>query len=325
MEGSIRIGGACGFWGEWSRATTQLLATPELDVLVYDYLAEITMSLLARARQKDASLGYATDFVTEVMASNAAQIAKRGVRIISNAGGLNPEACAVALRDVLEQSGVALRVAVVQGDDLLHRASHFHDAKDMFSGAPFPGSETIASINAYLGAFPIAAALDAGAEIVITGRCADSALALGACIHRFGWQAGDLDLLAAGALAGHLIECGPQATGGNFTDWRASGDTARIGYPVAEIAVDGAIEMTKPPETTGTVTPASVAEQMLYEIGDPRAYLLPDVTCDFSQVQLRQEGPDRVHLSGATGRAPPAAKSLRDLCGRISRRTPVFS
>lgn len=300
----LRIGGASGFWGEAGHATAQLLQVDGLDVLVYDYLAEITMSIMARARLKDASRGYAVDFVTDVMAQNLAQIAEKGVKVLSNAGGVNPVACAEALRERVAAAGLSLKIAVVEGDDILDRIEDFAGAREMFSGADFPPRDRIASANAYLGAFPVAAALAAGADIVITGRCVDSALTLGAAIHRFGWQADAFDKLAAGSLAGHLLECGPQATGGNFTDWRASGDLARIGYPVAEITGDGTVTITKPQGTGGVVSVASVGEQMLYEIGDPCAYVLPDVVCDFSAVTLTRTAPDRVRATGARGRAP---------------------
>ena len=301
---TLRIGGASGFWGETPLATGQLLAVPGLDVLVYDYLAEVTMSILARARLKDAGQGYAADFVTEAMAPNLARIAETGVKVLSNAGGVNPMACAEALRARIAKAGLTLTVAVVEGDDLMPRAADFAGTREMFSGAPMPPVDKIASINAYTGAAPIAAALRAGADIVITGRCADSALTLAACMARFGWDGQDYDRLAAGSLAGHLIECGPQATGGNFTDWQQAGDIARIGYPVVEVAADGSFALTKPEGTTGTVTPASVGEQMLYEIGDPRAYLLPDVSCDFTGVEIAPDGPERVRITGARGRAP---------------------
>ncbi len=303
-DNPLIIGGAAGFWGEAVHATPQLLATSGLDVLVYDYLAEITMSIMARARMKDPVLGYAVDFVTEVMARNLPEIARKGVRVLSNAGGVNPQACAAALRQAIDEAGLDLKVAIVTGDDLLQRRSDFTGATEMFDGSAFPDPEKVASINAYLGAFPIAAALDAGADIVVTGRCADSALALAACIHRFGWTASDHDLLAAGSLAGHLLECGPQSTGGNFTDWEAAGNLAEIGYPVAEVDSDGAFVVTKPPETNGIVSSATVGEQMLYEIGDPQAYILPDVICDFSAVTMLQEAADRVRVRGARGRAP---------------------
>ncbi|MEM1313409.1 MAG: acyclic terpene utilization AtuA family protein [Pseudomonadota bacterium] len=300
----IRIGGACGFWGEANHAVAQLLTVEGLDFLAHDYLAEITLSIMARARAKDPSAGWAPDFVSAAMAPNLARIAEKGVRVVSNAGGLNPAACAAALRKVIAEQGLSLKVAAVEGDDLTARADAFAAQTDLGSGAPFPDPAAVASINAYLGAFPIAAALDAGADIVVTGRCADSALVLGPCLHAHGWSASDLDLLAAGSLAGHLIECGPQSTGGNFTDWEQAGDVAQIGYPVAEIAADGTTEIFKPDHTTGLVSPATVGEQLVYEIGDPRAYLLPDVAADFSNVRLTRIAPDRVRVEGAQGRAP---------------------
>jgi len=305
---SIRIGGAGGFWGEALSAAPQLLRGGELDYLVFDYLAEITMSIMARARAKDPAQGYATDFVTGVMKPCLAEIASRGVKVISNAGGVNPRACADAVRALIDKAGLDLKVAVVEGDDLLARAQDLADAghTEMFSGAAFPPVDAVASINAYLGAFPIADALARGADIVITGRVVDSAVTLGACIHEFGWQRGQHDLLAAGTLAGHIIECGPQATGGNFTDWRdVAGDLENIGYPIAEISADGSFICTKPPETGGKVSVGTVCEQMVYEIGDPQAYVVPDVVCDFSAVEVTQEGPDRVKLTGAKGYPAP--------------------
>ncbi|MCP4319297.1 MAG: DUF1446 domain-containing protein [Hyphomicrobiales bacterium] len=301
---NLIIGGASGFWGEAPHATGQLLTYPGLNFLVYDYLAEVTMSILARARMKDAAFGYATDFVSDAMAGNLTAIAENDVKVLTNAGGVNPQACADALHAVVEKAGLDLKIAVVEGDDLIARAGEFSGQTEMFDDTAFPGANTIASINAYLGAFPVAAALDAGADIVITGRCADSALALAACIHHFGWSRTDHDLLAAGSLAGHLLECGPQATGGNFTDWEQSGNLAEIGYPVADMKADGTFTIAKPPHTSGLVSPASVGEQMLYEIGDPQAYILPDVICDFSDVSIRQTGADRVEVNGARGRPP---------------------
>lgn len=304
----VRIGGACGFWGESSLATPQLLNEGSLDYLVYDYLAEITMSIMARARAAKPELGYATHFVTDVLEPNLAEIARQGVKVISNAGGVNPRACAAAIRQLVEAEGLDLTVAVVLGDDLSGRASELAQSgvTEMFSGQPFPAPGTLASVNAYLGAFPIAQALDAGADIVLTGRVVDSAVTLGACIHEFGWTEADLDQLAGGSLAGHLLECGPQATGGNFTDWEQIADTYfDIGYPIAEIAADGTFVCTKPAGSGGRVDRYTVAEQMLYEIGDPQAYVLPDVTCDFSAVTLEQLAENRVRLSGAHGLPPP--------------------
>lgn len=306
MGRSIRIGGASGFWGESSHATGQLLGTESLDFIVYDYLAEITMAILARARAKDRALGFATDFVSAALAPNIVEIARQGVRIVSNAGGVNPKACGEAVRKLVADKGLDLKVAVVTGDDLTDRAGEFggRDTTEMFSGEAFPDVDKIASINAYLGAFPIAEALNQGADIVITGRCVDSAVTLGACIHSFGWTPDAYDRLATGALAGHVLECGPQATGGNFTDWRQVGDISKIGYPIAEVRDDGQFVVSKPENTTGLVSPASVGEQMLYEIGDPQSYVLPDVICDFSQVTLEQDGADRVLVSNAGGRPP---------------------
>ena len=305
----IRIGGATGYWGEADLALPQFLAEGDLDFIVFDYLAEITMSIMARAKAAEPEKGYATDFVTAIVAPHLQAIADSGVKLISNAGGVNPEACGRAIRQLIEDAGLPLKVAVITGDDLMPKVGEVlaSEPTEMFTGEPTPAREAIASANAYLGAFPVAEALNQGADIVVTGRCVDSAVTLGACIHRFGWQRDDLDLLAAGSLAGHLIECGPQATGGNYTDWHEVADTLHeVGYPIAEIAEDGAVVMTKPQGTGGCVTIGTVGEQLLYEIGDPAAYYLPDVICDFTQVALEQIGRDRVSVVGARGRGVPA-------------------
>jgi hypothetical protein len=270
-----------------------------------DYLAEITMSLLAKARAKNPEGGFPGDF-PEVIARLAPEIKKRGIRVVTNAGGVNPRACKAAIESRLKALGIELKIGVVLGDDLLERAAELRGRgiREMFNGGEFPAAPW--SINAYLGAFPIAAALDAGADIVLTGRCVDSALVLGPLIHEFGWKPHDYDKLAAGSLAGHIIECGTQATGGIVTDWEeVVDDWDRMGFPIAECRADGSFTITKPAGTGGAVTPAFVAEQILYEIGDPAAYLLPDVACDFRQVQLTQSGHDRVDISGATGAPPP--------------------
>ena len=308
----IKIGGASGFWGDAARATSQLLASDDLDFIVYDYLAEITMSIMARARAKDAGKGYALDFVTAAMAPNLKTIAEQNVKVISNAGGVNPLACAAALRELVANQGLSLKVACVVGDDLLDQAQALAEQghKEMFSGDAFPPPERLQSINAYLGAFPIVEALANGADIVVTGRSVDSAVTLAACIHSFGWQSDEWDKLAAGSLAGHILECGPQATGGNFTDWElAQGNIENIGYPIAEVDASGEFVCTKPEDTGGLVSVGTVAEQMLYEIGDPQAYLLPDVSCDFSQVEIEQVDEDRVKVRGAKGR--PATDSYK--------------
>src|SRR5574337_361902 len=303
---SIRVGGASGFWGESDMGAPQLLAAGDIDYLVFDYLAEITMSIMARARSADPTQGYATDFVTAVLAPHLKQIAASGVKLISNAGGVNPEACGAAVRALVKAKGLDLRVAVVTGDNLMGKLAAFADSNAMDTGSAMPDIARVASANAYLGAFPVAAALDRGADIVITGRCVDSAVTLGACIHAFGWTRDEFDKLAGGSLAGHLVECGPQATGGNFTDWRLVADGIDdIGYPIAEIRADGSFDLSKPAGTGGAVTVATVGEQLLYEIGDPRAYVLPDVVCDFSAVTLTQAGADRVTVARAQGRPAP--------------------
>ena len=303
---SIRIGGASGYWGESAMATPQLLDAG-VDYLVYDYLAEITMSIMARAHARDPAAGVAGDFISAVLKPHARAIAAPGVKVIANAGGVNPQSCGDAARALIEEQGLDLRVAVITGDNLMAELDRIaaEAPSEMFTGAAFPEKDRIASINAYLGAFPIARALAEGVDIVITGRCVDSAVTLGACIHELVWTVSDHDLLASGSLAGHLLECGPQATGGNYTDWEDAGDIANIGYPIGTVSSDGSFTVTKPEGTGGCVTVGTVSEQMLYEIGDPQAYILPDVVCDFSQVAIEQLGPDKVHVSPARGYPPP--------------------
>jgi hypothetical protein len=306
---TIRIGGASGFWGDSSVGAPQLVRERQLDFLVFDYLAELTMSILAAARAKDPQMGYATDFVHVTMKSILRDVAARRIRVVSNAGGVNPHACAQALEALAREQGVALKVAVVSGDDVLPLLPQLREqgVRELQSGRALP--DRLLTANAYLGALPIKAALDAGADVVITGRCVDSAVTLGALMHAFGWGVDEYDRLAQGSLAGHVIECGCQATGGLHTDWEAVPDWAHIGYPVVECQADGSFVVTKPEGTGGLVSTAVVAEQVLYEIGDPRRYLLPDVTCDFTGVRLEQLGTHRVGVTGARGLPPgPAYK-----------------
>ncbi|ORU90830.1 MAG: terpene utilization protein AtuA [Cycloclasticus sp. symbiont of Poecilosclerida sp. M] len=298
----IRIGGASGYWGDSAYATKQLLEKGKLNYLVYDYLAEVTMSLLANARSKSDELGYATDFVQQILKPNLKGISERGIKVVANAGGVNLPACQKAIQAILDEQGIKLKVGVVSGDDLLSRADEFKAAgvTEMTSGDAFP--DKLASINAYLGAFPIAAALDAGADIVITGRVVDSATTLGVLIHEYKWPLDDYDKLSMGSLAGHLIECGCQITGGNFTDWRDTSDGwDDMGYPIVECEENGEFVVTKPDNTGGLVSPLTISEQLIYEIGDPQAYFLPDVVCDFSAVILDEEAPNRVRVAGSIG------------------------
>jgi hypothetical protein len=303
----VRIGGASGFWGDSMVAAPQLVRSGRIDYLVFDYLAETTMAILAAARAKKPELGYATDFVDIAMRSVLPEIAAAGIKVVSNAGGINPHGCAQALAKLVAAAGLQLKIAVVEGDDVSGQVHELCAAgqRDMFSAEPLP--ERVLSANAYLGALPIARALDAGADIVVTGRCVDSAVTLGPLIHEFGWADDAFDLLAAGSLAGHIIECGCQATGGLFTDWRSVPDWATIGYPIAECRADGSFTVTKAAGTGGLVSRAVVAEQLLYEIGDPGAYVLPDVICDFRAVTIEQEGEHRVRVSGARGLPPTDA------------------
>jgi hypothetical protein len=301
-ERIVCIGGASGAWGDSPRAVRQLLQEP-VDYLMMDYLAEVSMSLLARARMQSPGSGFAADFV-EYLQESLVEMASRGVKVVTNAGGVNPRGCRSALQAVCASLGLKLRIATVDGDDVLPYAGRLRDARvrEAVSGAELPAR--LLTANAYLGALPIKLALDLGADIVITGRCADSALALGVLMHEFRWPADAYERMAAGSLVGHLLECGPQGVGGLHTDWQAVPNWENIGYPLAECTADGSFVLTKPGGTGGLVIPAAVAEQVLYEIGDPAAYILPDVVADFSEVRLERMGPHRVRVSGARGRAP---------------------
>ncbi|RLA24378.1 MAG: terpene utilization protein AtuA [Gammaproteobacteria bacterium] len=301
---TIRIGGAAGFWGDTEEGPRQLIEKGNLDYLVFDYLAEITMSILARMRAKSDKAGYATDFINPVMKKLLQQIVDQDIKVISNAGGVNPLACKAALEEIAKTAGIDLKIAVVTGDDLLDKVDEFRqqDRREMETGAPLP--DKFMSVNAYLGALPIVAALEEGAQVVITGRCVDSACTLAPLMHEFGWATTDYDQLALGSLAGHLIECGAQVNGGIFTDWEEIGEFDEMGFPIVECHPDGHFFVTKPEGTGGLVSYGTVAEQMIYEINDPCHYLLPDVVCDFSQVNLEESGKDLVKVTGATGSAP---------------------
>ena len=303
-DGTVRIGGAGGFLGDSSTAAPQLIHGGDLDYLILDYLAEATMSVLGRVRAKKPDEGYARDFTDWVWNDNLAAIKEKRVKIVTNAGGVNPRACRARMEQLAAEVGLSFRIAIVEGDDLIARVPEFAGRAEMFSGVAFPAAKTVLSANAYLGGFPIARALADGADVVITGRVVDSALTLGPLIHEFGWTPDDVDQLASGSLAGHVIECGAQATGGLFTDWEDVPDWAHIGYPIVECAANGDFVVAKPQGTGGLVSPAVVAEQILYEIGDPQAYALPDVVCDFTTTTVEQIGENRVKVSGVKGYAP---------------------
>jgi hypothetical protein len=302
---AVRIGGAAGFLGDSATSTPQLVRAG-VDYLVYDYLAEATMSVLARAMRKRPEAGYARDFTDRVWAPNLRELVASGTTVVTNAGGMNPHACRDRMEQLAAEQGIDVRIALVEGDDLRPRLEELAAAglAEMSTGAPLPEPATVLSANAYLGAFPIAEALQAGADVVLTGRVVDSALTLGPLIHEFGWGPEQYDLLAAGSLAGHVIECGAQATGGLFTDWETVPDWAHIGYPIAECRADGAFQITKPQGTGGLCTPATVTEQILYEIDDPQRYVLPDVVCDFAQVQVSAVDETRVEVTGVRGHPP---------------------
>jgi hypothetical protein len=314
MAEPVRIGNAQAFWGDRPDAAAEMLARePDLDYLTLDYLAEVSMSILAGQRDRDPDAGFAREFV-DVVRSLAPHWSSEGrCRLITNAGGLNPRGCAAACRAALEEAGSRpLRIGIVSGDDVLELVRR---TAATFSSSQFRNLDTGASINdvqerlvtanAYLGAAPIIEALRGGADIVITGRVADPSLTVAACVHHFGWNENDLDRLAGATVAGHLIECGTQVTGGIFTDWLEVRDAAHVGFPIVEVAADGSCIVTKPQGTGGRVTALTVKEQLVYEIGDPANYLSPDVAVSFLSLMVEDLGDDRVRVSGATGKPYP--------------------
>ncbi|RIX76799.1 acyclic terpene utilization AtuA family protein [Acidovorax cavernicola] len=307
---TVKIGGACAFIGDSILGPRQLVDVPGMQYLVFDYLAEMTLSSFAQARKIDPAQGYATDFIDVTLREILPACTQRGIRLVANAGGLNPRGCAARIEALARTLGCPLKVAFVEGDDCLPLlpALEAEDTRDFYSGTPMPPG--IDSANVYLGAQPIARALAMGADIVVTGRIVDSATTLGVLMHEFGWSADDHDRLAAGSLAGHILECGAQATGGIFTDWAEVPDWENIGYPYVECSADGGFVVAKPEGTGGLVTPATVSEQILYEVGDPARYVLPDVVCDFTQVTAVTVGPDRVRVQGARGLPPPPTYKL---------------
>jgi hypothetical protein len=309
----VRVACGQGFWGDDVDAPRRQVEGGPIDYLMLDYLAEVTMSILQKQKERDPSLGYARDFV-DAVESVLPAIVDRGVRVVANAGGVNPEACARAVLGRIGRppSGKALRVGVVTGDDLLPRLDELiaegHELRNMDTGEALATVRPkVLSANAYLGSTSIVAALSKGAQIVIAGRCTDTALTMAPLRYEFGWSAHDYDRLAAGIVAGHIIECGAQCSGGNcLYDWRSIPDLANVGYPVVEASADGAFVVTKHPNTGGRVSVPTITEQLVYEMGDPRQYITPDVIADFTTIQLSDEGKDRVRVSGVRGSPPHA-------------------
>ena len=305
-KNKVRIGGASAFYGDSQLSARQLVEKGDIDYLVFDYLAEVTMAILSQAKAKNEKLGYAVDFVTVAMKDVLQDCAQKGIKVIANAGGVNVPACIESLNALCAQLNLNLNIVGVYGDNLLNGMRNEILAEtnthDLDNGNELPN--TLASMNAYLGAQPIADALAAGADIVITGRVVDSALVLGPLMHEFSWSYDDYNALAQGSLAGHLLECGAQCTGGNFTDWEQVPDFSDMSYPIAEVEPSGEFTIVIPPNTGGLVTTFTVAEQLLYEIGDPANYLLPDVCCDFTHVSLEQTHSNAVRVHGAKGKAP---------------------
>ena len=293
----IRIGCGQGFWGDSFEAPVRLVEDGPLDYLVLDYLAEVTMSILQKQKKENPAFGYARDFPQLIE-----RIQHSKVRVIANAGGVNPTACALDIKKRCPQ----LKVAIVHGDDIMDQLDQ-HALLNIDSGEPLSTvRDQVLSANAYIGAFPIAEALASGADVVVTGRCSDAALVLAPMLHAFQWSESDWDLLAAGIVAGHIVECGAQCTGGNcLADWESIPDLANVGYPIVEAYEDGTCVITKHAGSGGRVTLASVKEQLVYEVGDPRAYYTPDVIADFTSVHLEQEGVDRVRVSNAKGLPRP--------------------
>ena len=305
----IRIANAGGYWGDDPFALRrQVLGPLALDYITIDYLAEVTMSILQKQRSRTPAAGYARDFVTQ-LEPVLAQVLDRGIRIITNAGGVNPAACAEALGELARAKGLRLRIALVEGDDLAPRMDALRAAgvafDNMETGASFePHAARVLCANAYFGALPVAEALKSDPHIVLCGRVTDTGLTLAPLIHEFGWAPDAFDLLASGIVAGHILECGAQATGGNFTDWRKVPSFVDLGFPVAEARPDGTFTVTKHPGSGGLVSCATVREQLLYEMGHPQSYLTPDVIADFSTIRLEADGSDRVRVSGVRGRPP---------------------
>ncbi len=305
----VRIANGQGFWGDSLLGPIRLVEEGPLDYLTLDYLAEVTMSIMQKLKQRNPEAGYATDFV-EMLRRILPRCKQKGIKVVANAGGVNPKGCRDAIRKVVQELGLkGIRIGIVEGDDILGRLPQLMESGESFAnldtGAPVSSVlDRITSANVYIGAKPIAEALAQGADVVITGRATDPSIAVGPLLHEFGWSLDDYDRLAAGTVMGHILECGPQCTGGNYSRWREVKDFARIGWPIAEAGADGSFVITKHQGTGGLVNVETVTSQLLYEMGDPKRYLGPDCIADFTSIQLAQDGVDRVRVSGIKGSAP---------------------
>jgi hypothetical protein len=316
MKQRIRIAGGQGFWGDLPEAPVRQVQEGPIDYLMLDYLAEVTMSIMQKQRARDPNAGYAKDFVP-LMRQILPTCVEKDIRVTANAGGVNVEGCANAVREVARELGLAgkLKIGIVTGDDIITRIDDLlargHELRNMDTGEPLSTvRDRIQSANAYLGAWPMVEALNRGAQIVITGRATDTGLTLAPLIHEFGWAKDDWDRLAAGTIAGHIIECGAQASGGNCQyEWRSIPNLATVGFPIVEASPDGTFVITKHERTGGWVIIPSIKEQLVYEMGDPREYITPDCVADFTTVQLEYEGRDRVRVFGIEGR--PATEFLK--------------
>ena len=309
MKEKVRIASGQGFWGDLLDAPVRQVRGGPADYLMLDYLAEVTMSIMQKQRARDPDAGYARDFVP-LMREILPDCVERGIRVTANAGGVNPEGCAAAVREVARELGLGgrLKLGVVTGDDILPRLDEFLERgvelRNMDTGEPLSTvRERVQSANVYLGAWPMVEALRGGAQVVVTGRATDTGLTLAPLIHEFGWRADDWDRLSAGTIAGHIIECGAQASGGNCQhEWQTIPDLANVGFPVVEASPDGTFVVTKHEGTGGRVSVPAVKEQLVYEMGDPREYITPDCVADFTTIRLAEDGPDRVRVHGIEGR-----------------------
>lgn len=303
----VLIANGQGFWGDSILGPVRLVNEGPLDYLTLDYLAEVTMSIMQKLKSRDPEKGYATDFIQ--MCRRVLPVCHRkGIKIIANAGGVNPQACRAALAQVIQELGLTgMKIGIVEGDDILEQLPDLiaagEEFRNMDNSQPLqPYLASVMSANVYIGAAPIVEALRQGADIVITGRATDPSIVLAPLIYEFDWSMEDMDLMAAGTIAGHIVECGAQCTGGNFANWQQIPQMAKIGYPVIEASADGSFVVTKHPDTGGSVTVETVTSQLVYEMGDPANYITPDCIADFTSIQLQQLGVDRVGVSGIKGR-----------------------